>query len=223
MYIPPFNNPTEVSSGCFMWFLKMGVLVDARGTVRVVEFAPHHFGLKLATVSSNNPVRIYECLEQSLLATWQLSEEVDVSTLPSVSLSSSYSVVFAFHSRASSLSPTYTSIFCTRSVVRSSNSSRWTAKLLAGITLLADMRWAFAHGICGVGNGVVELLNLGEFTRDSEYRFTLPLLSPSQAAALAWLGLTAQPELLQSPSPPKPGLSWGFQAEPGPHITTLKA
>ncbi|KAG2092923.1 uncharacterized protein F5147DRAFT_657537 [Suillus discolor] len=82
------------------------------------------------------------------------------------------------------------------------------------------MHWAFAHGIRGVGNGVVELLNLGEFTCDLEYRFTLPLLSPSRAAALAWLGLTAQPELLQSPSPPKPGLSRGFQAEPGPHITT---
>jgi nucleoporin SEH1 len=48
-----------------------------------------------ATVSSDNHVRIYECLEQSSLATWQLSEEVDVSMLPSVSLSSSYSVAFA--------------------------------------------------------------------------------------------------------------------------------
>jgi nucleoporin SEH1 len=48
-----------------------------------------------ATVSSDNHVRIYECLEQSSLATWQLSEEVDVSTLPSISLSSSYSVAFA--------------------------------------------------------------------------------------------------------------------------------
>jgi len=34
-------------------------------------------------------------LEQSSLAPWQLSEEVDVSMLPSVSLSSSYSVAFA--------------------------------------------------------------------------------------------------------------------------------
>jgi nucleoporin SEH1 len=48
-----------------------------------------------ATVSSDNHVRIYECLEQSSLATWQPSEEIDVSILPSVSLSSSYSVAFA--------------------------------------------------------------------------------------------------------------------------------
>ena len=44
-------------------------------------------------------------------------------------------------------------------------------------------------------------------------------MSPSRAAALAWLWPTARPEVFQSPSPPKPGLSRGFQAEPGPHIT----
>jgi len=69
--------------------------LDARGTVRAVEFAPHHFGLKLATVSSDNHLRIYECLEQSSLATWQLCEEVDVMTLPSISSPSSVSVAFA--------------------------------------------------------------------------------------------------------------------------------
>ncbi|KAG1796554.1 WD40-repeat-containing domain protein [Suillus variegatus] len=82
------------SCGSSRW-VERDVLVDARGTVRAVEFAPHHLGLKLATVSSDNHVRIYECLEQSSLATWQLSEEVDVSTLPSASLSSSYPVAFA--------------------------------------------------------------------------------------------------------------------------------
>ena len=87
-------------------------MLDARGTVRAVEFAPHHFGLKLvcinanlpripylnlvqATVSSDNHLRIYECLEQSSLATWQLCEEVDVTTLPSMSSPSSLSVAFA--------------------------------------------------------------------------------------------------------------------------------
>lgn len=88
------GSPQATSGGSSRW-VERAVLVDARGTVRAVEFAPHHFGLKLATVSSDNHVRIYECLEQSSLATWQLSEEVDVSTLPSVSLSSSYSVAFA--------------------------------------------------------------------------------------------------------------------------------
>ncbi|KAG1893575.1 WD40-repeat-containing domain protein [Suillus fuscotomentosus] len=88
------GSPQAASCGSSRW-VERDVLVDARGIVRVVEFAPHHLGLKLATVSSDNHVRIYECLEHSSLATWQLSEEVDVSTLPSASLSSSYSVAFA--------------------------------------------------------------------------------------------------------------------------------
>ncbi|KZP28351.1 WD40 repeat-like protein [Athelia psychrophila] len=58
-------------------------LHDARGTVRAVEFAPHHFGLKLASISTDNHLRVYECLEQPSLATWQLAEEVDLLNLPS--------------------------------------------------------------------------------------------------------------------------------------------
>ncbi|KAJ3552352.1 hypothetical protein NM688_g4194 [Phlebia brevispora] len=60
-------------------------LIDAKGTVRGVEFAPQHFGLKLATISSDNHLRVYECLEQPSLSTWQLCEEVDVLSLPSTS------------------------------------------------------------------------------------------------------------------------------------------
>lgn len=99
------------SSSSSRW-VERAVLLDARGTVRAVEFTPHHFGLKLvcinvgltpspflnvaqATVSSDNHLRIYECLEQSSLATWQLCEEVDVTTLPSMSSPSSHSVAFA--------------------------------------------------------------------------------------------------------------------------------
>ncbi|KAG1859190.1 WD40-repeat-containing domain protein [Suillus tomentosus] len=83
------------TNGAGAGWVERAVLVDARGTIRAVEFAPHHFGLKLATVSFDNHVCIHECLEQSSLATWQLSEEADVSTFPSASLSSSYSVAFA--------------------------------------------------------------------------------------------------------------------------------
>ncbi|KAG9311735.1 WD40-repeat-containing domain protein [Chiua virens] len=87
---------TAVSGGSSSsrW-VERAVLLDARGTVRAVEFAPHHFGLKLATVSSDNYLRTYECLEQSSLTTWQLCEEVDVTTLPSTSSPSSLSVAFA--------------------------------------------------------------------------------------------------------------------------------
>ncbi|KAH7921566.1 WD40 repeat-like protein [Leucogyrophana mollusca] len=85
------QQPTPSSS---RW-MERAVLVEARGTVRAVEFAPHHFGLKLATISSDNQLRIYECLEQSSLSNWQLSEEVDVLALPSSSSQSSHSVAFA--------------------------------------------------------------------------------------------------------------------------------
>ncbi|TFK64199.1 WD40 repeat-like protein [Pluteus cervinus] len=64
-------------------WIERAVLLDARGTVRSVEFAPHRLGLKLATISSDNLLRIYECLEQPSLSTWQITEEVDVSALPS--------------------------------------------------------------------------------------------------------------------------------------------
>lgn len=38
-----------------------------------------------ATIASDNHLRIYECLEQPSLLTWQLIEEVDVLSLPSTS------------------------------------------------------------------------------------------------------------------------------------------
>ncbi|KAF8067503.1 WD40 repeat-like protein [Lyophyllum atratum] len=84
--------PSSSGSTTSRW-VERAVLTDARGTVRAVEFAPQHFGLKLATIASDNQLRIYECLEQPSLTSWQLSEELDVQTLPS---SASPSV----HSRA---------------------------------------------------------------------------------------------------------------------------
>ncbi|KAF7291993.1 hypothetical protein MIND_01225000 [Mycena indigotica] len=63
-------------------WVERAMLTEARGTVRAVEFAPHHFGLKLATISTDNHLRIYECLEQPSLTTWQLVEEADVFSLP---------------------------------------------------------------------------------------------------------------------------------------------
>ncbi|KAL4068570.1 WD40-repeat-containing domain protein [Scleroderma yunnanense] len=90
--VPSTSQPTSGSSS--RWS-ERAVLVDARGTIRAVEFAPHHFGLKLAAVSTDNHLRIYECLEQSSLTTWQLTEEVDVTSLPTASLPSSQSVTFS--------------------------------------------------------------------------------------------------------------------------------
>ncbi|KAF9258176.1 WD40 repeat-like protein [Marasmius fiardii PR-910] len=85
------NGASSAQPAISRW-VERAVLLDARGTVRAVEFAPHHFGLKLATISTDNFLRIYECLEQPSLTTWQLSEEVDVLSIPST-----YS---SYHSRA---------------------------------------------------------------------------------------------------------------------------
>lgn len=62
-------------------WVEKAVLVEARGTVRYVEFAPRHYGLKLATVASDSYLRIYECLEPASLTTWQLLDEIDVTAL----------------------------------------------------------------------------------------------------------------------------------------------
>ncbi|KAJ6470271.1 WD40-repeat-containing domain protein [Mycena vitilis] len=75
------GNGGSASQSTSRW-IERAVLPEARGTVRAVEFAPHHFGLKLASISSDNHLRIYECLEQPSLTTWQLSEEADVQALP---------------------------------------------------------------------------------------------------------------------------------------------
>ena len=109
----PLNGTQPVSSVLSSRWAERAILLDARGTVRAVEFAPHHFGLKLvcsmhtaifnhfkancvqASISTDNHLRVYECLEQPSLTTWQLPEEIDVLTLPSTSSPSSVSLAFA--------------------------------------------------------------------------------------------------------------------------------
>ncbi|KAL1744921.1 WD40-repeat-containing domain protein [Schizophyllum fasciatum] len=79
---PGINGAADgASAGPSRW-VERAILTDARASVRSLEFAPHHFGLKLATVSSDNRIRVYECLEQPSLTTWQLCDEIDASSLP---------------------------------------------------------------------------------------------------------------------------------------------
>ncbi|KZV62182.1 WD40 repeat-like protein [Peniophora sp. CONT] len=85
---PQVNGASGAPSGS-RW-VERAVISEAKGSVRSVEFAPHHFGLKLATISSDNILRVYECLEASTLSTWQLSEEVDVLSLTYASSSLSH-------------------------------------------------------------------------------------------------------------------------------------
>ncbi|CAG7847877.1 Nucleoporin seh1-A AltName: Full=Nup107-160 subcomplex subunit seh1-A [Serendipita indica DSM 11827] len=50
-------------------------------SVRAVEFAPRQFGLKLAVLSSDSILRIYDCVELHNLATWNLTFTIDVRLL----------------------------------------------------------------------------------------------------------------------------------------------
>ncbi|KAF7761378.1 hypothetical protein Agabi119p4_9370 [Agaricus bisporus var. burnettii] len=83
-----FPNATAdggVSSQPVSRWLERNVMAESKGTVRDVEFAPHYFGLKLATISTDNVLRVYECVDQSSLTTWQLLLDIDVLNLPTTS------------------------------------------------------------------------------------------------------------------------------------------
>lgn len=79
---PGINGTANGSPAGPSRWVERAILTDARASVRSVEFAPHHFGLKLATVSSDNRLRVYECLEQPALTTWQICDDIDASSLP---------------------------------------------------------------------------------------------------------------------------------------------
>ncbi|KIJ37278.1 hypothetical protein M422DRAFT_33823 [Sphaerobolus stellatus SS14] len=70
-------------------WVERALLTEAKGSVRVVEWSPKGFGMKIATIATDNHLRLYECLESgtntpnaptSLL--WSLIEDVDVLSLP---------------------------------------------------------------------------------------------------------------------------------------------
>lgn len=79
--LPNGASTTYGGSASSSRWVERAVLPDARGTIRVVEFAPHHFGLKLATIATDNILRIYECLEQPTLSSWQLIDEIDIANV----------------------------------------------------------------------------------------------------------------------------------------------
>ncbi|GAA5854895.1 hypothetical protein JCM8547_004113 [Rhodosporidiobolus lusitaniae] len=58
-------------------------LTDAHGTIRSLSFAPPEFGLKLAAVSSDSHLRVWECLDPlGGMSEWSLVQDVDVASLP---------------------------------------------------------------------------------------------------------------------------------------------
>ncbi|KAG5518544.1 hypothetical protein PMAC_002940 [Pneumocystis sp. 'macacae'] len=51
-------------------------LVDSRGAVLDIWFAPIHYGLKLASVSADAVIRIYEALSPNDLSQWTLMDDI---------------------------------------------------------------------------------------------------------------------------------------------------
>ncbi|BGP37591.1 epoxide hydrolase, soluble (sEH) [Rhodotorula kratochvilovae] len=57
-------------------------LLDPQGTVRDLAFAPPDSGLKLAAVSSDAHLRVWECLDPLALKDWALTTDIDLAALP---------------------------------------------------------------------------------------------------------------------------------------------
>jgi len=64
-----FEERTNANSAASRWTAK-AQLTEARKAVSCVEFAPRHWGLKLATGSADGCVRIYEAVDVMNLAQW---------------------------------------------------------------------------------------------------------------------------------------------------------
>ncbi|KAI0775636.1 WD40-repeat-containing domain protein [Trametes elegans] len=212
------------SAGPATRWVERAMLVDAKGTVRAAEFAPHHFGLKLATIASDNHLRVYECLEQPSLATWQLLEEVDVLALP---------VAVSAGARASALAPSAATPTPTQppppqdgsavSLVAHALQHQASQSQLPGRPGLgareADGGWCLswckdkywgevvAAG-CGI-DGVVKIIQISNSRRPS----TLLTLNPAPAAS------SSSPATVEPPSAPG-STGEGPGADAGAHAKT---
>lgn len=63
-------------------WVQRAALTDARGTCRDVAFSPPEFGLKLAAISSDSHLRVWECLDPVSLTDWSLIFDIDLLGLP---------------------------------------------------------------------------------------------------------------------------------------------
>lgn len=76
------HTPSAPPAGAHSGWSLTAQLTDCRGTIRSLSFAPSHFGLKLAAVSSDSHLRVWECLDPTLaLREWTLREDVDLAGL----------------------------------------------------------------------------------------------------------------------------------------------
>jgi WD40 repeat protein len=71
-----WEERTNATSAASRWTAK-SQLTDARKAVSSLEFAPRHWGLKLATGSADGCVRIYEAVDVMNLAQWPLAATLE--------------------------------------------------------------------------------------------------------------------------------------------------
>eukprot|EP00842_Homolaphlyctis_polyrhiza_P006279 jgi/Hompol1/6652/HPOL_005044-RA len=59
-------------------WIERAKLADSKGSVHDIEFAPNHFGLKLATAASDGIVRIYEAMDVVNLSQWTPMDDFEI-------------------------------------------------------------------------------------------------------------------------------------------------
>ncbi|KXS17004.1 WD40 repeat-like protein [Gonapodya prolifera JEL478] len=130
------------------------VLGDGRGVAQAVAFAPNWSGLKLATVSSDSRLRLYEALDPSNPAQWTMVDDVPFSSstpspspasTPSRDVDSPYTLSWS----TSRFYPAQLVVGCGKENVarilrRDPITNRWSsAEVLAGAAdAILDVAWA---------------------------------------------------------------------------------
>ena len=68
----------EARPGGRRW-IERAKLTDSRFIIQDIQFCPHHAGLKLATVSADGRLRIYEAMDVVDLSNWTLQDDIVIS------------------------------------------------------------------------------------------------------------------------------------------------
>ncbi|KAH9812880.1 WD40-repeat-containing domain protein [Melampsora americana] len=80
----PSKSSTEPSTEPITQWRQQAILADSYGHVRDLAFSPSETSLKLASISTDNHLRLYECLESNSITcdSWNMIIDLDLSVLP---------------------------------------------------------------------------------------------------------------------------------------------
>ncbi|KAL8280770.1 hypothetical protein RQP46_006774 [Phenoliferia psychrophenolica] len=188
------------------WTQKVA-LTDARGTIRDLEFSPAEFGLKLAAISSDSHLRVWECLDPVALADWSLICDIDLALLSSAPSSSSAQPLnsgtvpagitpikgfdAASPSKAGQMGTSYSSSGSVGSV---ENRRNGTVESEGGWALAwcKEAWWGERIAVCAGGSGIIRLFHLPDHAPWTNFLNLLP----------------SRPSPSFSSTPPTSSLSW---------------